>query len=65
MAPQIDFSTQEERLEFIQCRYKCKAPACGGCLSCKLPSGLSAIDTFKDYIEGKTEYVTIASKLWK
>jgi len=64
MAPEIDYSTREERLEFIQDKYRCKAPACGECLECKLPTGRSAIDTFKDYIDGKVEYVTIASKLW-
>lgn len=65
MAPQKDYSTEEERLEFIQEKYKCHAPACGGCLSCKLPSGMSAIDTFEDYIKGRVEYIIIASKLWK
>lgn len=65
MAPQIEYSTKEERLEFIQDKYRCKAPACGSCLSCKLPSGRSALDTFNDYIKGKVEYGIIASKLWK
>jgi len=65
MAPLIEYSTKEERMEFILDKYRCKAPACGSCLSCKLPSGLSAIDTFSEYIEGKVEYVIIASKLWR
>jgi len=65
MAPQIDYSTKDERLEFIQEKYSCKAPACGNCLSCKLPNELSAIETFAEYIDGNVEYVIIASKLWK
>ena len=38
--------------------------ACGGCGSCKLPGGKSAIETFADYIDGKVEFSAIASRLW-
>ncbi len=65
IAPKIEFSTREERIAFIHYRFSCKAPACGGCGSCNMPNGKSAIETFADYIDGKTEFVTIASKLWK
>lgn len=64
IAPKIDFSDREERIAFIRERFSCKAPACGSCGSCNMPDGLSAIDTFADYIEGKKEFVTIASRLW-
>jgi hypothetical protein len=64
IAPKIDFSDREERIAFIRERFSCKAPACGGCGSCNMPDGLSAMDTFADYIEGKKEFVTIASLLW-
>lgn len=64
-APRIDFSSREERLEFIRERFHCKAPACGGCGSCKFPGGKPAIETFADYIDGKVEFVTISSKLWR
>ena len=64
IAPKLAFSNRDERIEFIRERYCCKAPACGGCGSCHMPNGLSAMDTFKDYIEGKKEYATIASSLW-
>jgi len=40
LAPQIDFSDREERIEFIQERFHCKAPSCGGCGSCNLPDGV-------------------------
>lgn len=64
IAPKIDFSDREERIAFIRERFSCKAPACGECGSCNMPDGLSAMDTFADYIEGKKEFVTIASRLW-
>lgn len=64
IAPKIDFSDREERIAFIRERFSCKAPACGGCGSCNMPDGLSAMDTFADYIKGKKEFVTIASLLW-
>lgn len=64
IAPKIDFSDREERIAFIRERFSCKAPACRGCGSCNMPDGLSAMDTFADYIEGKKEFVTIASRLW-
>jgi hypothetical protein len=65
IAPKIDFSDRDERLEFISERFKCQFPACGGCGSCNLPDGKPAIEVFADYIDGKVEFVTIASKLWE
>ena len=65
IAPKIDYSDREERLSFIRERFSCKAPACGGCGSCRMPDGMPAVEVFKDYIEGKVEFVTISSKLWK
>ena len=64
IAPQIDYSDRDERLEFVVERFKCKAPACGGCGSCRMPNGKSALDTFADYIDGKVEFSAIASRLW-
>ena len=65
IAPRIEFSDRAERLEFVQARFHCKAPACGGCGSCNLPDGKSALETFADYIDGKTEFSAIASTIWK
>lgn len=65
MAPQIEYSGREERLQFVQERFHCEAPSCGRCGSCNLPDGISAIDFFADYIDGKYEFATIASKLWQ
>ena len=64
MAPQIEYSDREERLEFIQDRYYCKAPSCGRCGSCALPDGVPAVEYFADYIDGKVEYVKLAAKVW-
>lgn len=64
-APRIDDSTREDRLSFIMARYRCYAPACGHCGSCRLPGGTGARETFADYIEGKREYAAIAAALWQ
>ena len=64
MAPQIEYSDREERLEFIQDRYHCKAPSCGRGGSCALPDGVPAVEYFADYIDGKVEYVKLAAKVW-
>ena len=65
IAPRIEFSDRAERLEFVQARFHCKAPVCGGCGSCNLPGGKSALETFADYIDGKVEFAAIASTIWK
>ena len=65
IAPGIDYSTKEERLDYIRERFHCKAPACGGCGSCRMPGGKPAVEVFKDYIEGTAEFVTISSSLWR
>ena len=64
IAPKMDFSDREERLAFVKERFCCKAPACGGCGSCNMPNGQSAMETFKEYIEGKVEFATLSSQLW-
>ncbi|MDD7303150.1 MAG: hypothetical protein SPF56_10090 [Bacteroidaceae bacterium] len=63
-APKIDFSDREERLQYVLERYKCMAPRCGHCGSCGMPDELRPEEVFDDYIEGKVEFVTIASKLY-
>lgn len=65
IAPKIDYSTKEERLDYIRERFHCKAPACGGCGNCRMPGGKPAVEVFKDYIEGTVEFVTISSGLWR
>ena len=52
LVPQIEFSDREERIEFIQDRFHCKSPSCGGCGSCNLPDGVPAAEYFADYIDG-------------
>ncbi|MDO4510191.1 MAG: hypothetical protein Q4B68_00045 [Bacteroidales bacterium] len=65
IAPKIHYSTRDERIAFVKERFCCKAPACGGCGSCNMPGHRSAMDTFADYIEGRKEFASIASSLWK
>lgn len=65
IAPKIDYSDREGRLSFVRERFNCKAPACGGCGSCRMPDGRPAVEVFKDYIEGTVKFVTISSSLWK
>lgn len=65
IAPKIEYSDKEERLQFVQDRFDCKYPSCGGCGSCQLPNEIPAVEFFSDYIEGKVEFVTIASKIWE
>lgn len=65
LAPQIEFSDREERIEFIQERFHCKSPACGGCGSCNLPDGVPAVEYFADYIDGKVEFVKLAARIWE
>ncbi len=64
IAPKIDFSDREERIDFVRERFSCQFPACGGCGSCHLPEGKPAMEVFADYIDGKVEFASIASKLW-
>jgi len=64
VAPKIDYSDRDERLQFVIYRFHCKYPSCGGCGSCHLPGGIPAVEYFNDYIEGRVEFVTIVSKIW-
>lgn len=65
IAPRIDSSNREERLAFVRERFRCKAPACGGCGNCHLPGGQPAIKAFEPYIEGKQEFAAVSAALWK
>ena len=65
IAPQIAYSDREERIAFIRERFRCKAPACGGCGCCRMPSGQPAIQFFDDYIEGRKEFAAVAARLWQ
>lgn len=64
IAPRIESSDREERERFIRERFHCKAPACGGCGSCRLPGHRPAMEFFADYIDGRVEFATLAQKIW-
>ena len=65
IAPKIGYSTKEERLDYVRDRFHCKAPAGGGCGSCRMPGGRPAVEVFADYIDGKVEFVRISSRRGK
>ena len=65
LAPQIEYSDREERIEFIQERFHCKAPSCGGCGSCNLPDGVPAAEYFADYIDGRSNLSNSSAKIWE
>ena len=65
IAPQIAYSDREERIAFVRERFRCKAPACGGCGCCRMPGGKPAIEFFNDYIEGRKEVAAVAARLWQ
>ncbi len=64
LAPKIEYSDRDERMQFVRERFHCKYPSCGGCGSCHLPRGISAMVYFADYIDGKKEFATLSAKLW-
>ena len=64
IAPRTDSSSREERLDFRRQRFHCKAPACGGCGSCRLPGHVPAVDAFAEYIDGKVEFASLSQKIW-
>lgn len=60
MAPDIETSTKQEREQFIQTTYACKAD-CDSCGICAMFHNKDPMLVFKDYIEGKQSYQAILS----
>ena len=59
-APDIAFSTVEERREYIRKRYPCIAD-CDMCGLCKVFHGHDAEYAFEDYISGKRQFMDVAA----
>lgn len=59
--PETDRSTREERLDFIIQEFRCLAD-CDNCGHCHFLHGRSAVDVYRDYIDGKRSFqeVTMA-----
>ena len=61
-APQIEDSTREERLEYVQVRWKCLCN-CELCGRCNMLRGRDAEIVYEDYIEGRRTYRDITIEL--
>ena len=61
-APQIEDSSREERLEYVQDRWKCLCiwELCG---RCNMLRGRDAEIVYEDYIEGRRTYRDITIEL--
>ena len=61
VAPDIETSTREERLEFIREEFKClgNCPICG---KCSFLRGREAEDLYADYIEGHRSFRDITAE---
>lgn len=59
-APEIAYSTAEERREFIRKKYPCIAD-CDMCGLCKVFRGRDAEHAFEDYISGKRSFVDVSA----
>lgn len=59
--PELETSTREERLAFIQKKYRCRAD-CDACGICATFGGREPVVVFADYIEGKTPYREILQR---
>jgi hypothetical protein len=59
-APEITYSTAEERREFIRKKYPCIAD-CDMCGLCKVFRGRDAEHAFEDYITGKRSFMDVSA----
>lgn len=57
--PSIASSTQEERENFIRNKFPCISD-CDACGICAVFHGKDAVLAYKDYIEGKREFVEVS-----
>lgn len=60
-APEIDRSTREERLAYVQDRWQCRC-SCELCGKCAMLKGRDAEIVYEEYIEGRKSYreITLA-----
>ena len=59
-APDIESSTREERIAFVQSEWKC-LHNCELCGKCHFLKGRSEAQLYADYIEGKRSYMEITN----
>lgn len=60
--PNIDSSTKEERLGYVQEAWKCLHD-CDACGKCRILKGRDAATLYADYIEGKRSYMDITLEI--
>lgn len=58
-APLIGDSTQEERERYVRDRYPCISD-CDACGICAVFRGQDALTVYREYIEGKREFMEIS-----
>lgn len=63
-APDIESSTREERLNFVQDQWKC-LHNCELCGKCHVLRGRSETELYADYIDGKREYLELTLAIRK
>jgi hypothetical protein len=61
-APSIEYSTPEERLEYVRDRWKCLCN-CELCGRCNMLRGRDAEIVYEDYIKGKRSYMEITKEI--
>ena len=61
-APKIEYSTPEERLEYVQDRWRCLCN-CELCGKCNMLRGRNAENVYEDYIAGRRSYMDITLEL--
>lgn len=61
-APKVEDSTREERLEYVQDRWRCMCN-CELCGKCNMLRGRDAEIVYEDYIEGRRAYRDITIEL--
>ena len=61
-APEIESSTREERLAYVQDRWRCLC-SCELCGKCNMLKGRDAEIVYEEYIEGRKTYIEITLAL--
>lgn len=61
MAPELEQSTSEERLAYIQETYRCISD-CDSCGLCKVFHGKDPVMVYEDYISGKRSFREISEE---
>lgn len=61
MAPDIETSTKEERIEYINKTFWCRSD-CDSCGICYIFHGKEPLTVYEDYIEGKRTFREISEE---